>query len=339
MTTKILIIQTAFLGDAVLTLPLIQAVYKKYENPSIDVVCIPTTKEIFSSSPYVKEIFVLDKKNKHKSILQTIKFALSIRKNNYDFLFSPHRSFRTSLMVLLSGAKNKIGFNTASLSLVYSKKIEYRKDFHEVKRNLSLLDDNKILDNWKMLPECKPVNDSLFSDFGITGDDKLIAVAPGSVWETKKYPWEYYAEVISELTGKGYKIILIGGRENKDLCERIRNKLNDSQMVLNLAGELKLIESVSLLKKCNLLISNDSAPMHLGMCADIPVLTVYCSTIPEFGFYPYNDKSSFVSYNDLKCKPCGIHGHAKCPVDTFDCGKKLLPSDVLNEAYKLLKKN
>ncbi len=338
MGTKILIIQTAFIGDAILTLPLIQEVYKRYKNPSIDVICIPSTKDIFSSSPYVNKTFVLDKKNKHKSILQTIKFALTIRKNNYELLLSPHRSFRTSLVVLLSGAKNKIGFDVASLSFVYSEKIKYEKDFHEVKRNLSLLNDKKLLENWKILPEC--ILPEL--DESIAGEIKgkrFITIAPGSVWATKKYPWEYFSVVISELINDGFEIALIGGSEDKELCEKIKNHTDKSNGILNFAGKLNLLESISLLKRSELLISNDSAPTHMGMCADIPVLTIYCSTVPEFGFYPYNGKSAFVSYNELDCKPCGIHGHDKCPVKTFDCGKKLLPSDILKEVYILLKKN
>jgi heptosyltransferase-2 len=72
------------------------------------------------------------------------------------------------------------------------------------------------------------------------------------------------------------------------------------------------------------------------MCADIPVLTIYCSTIPQFGFYPYNKKSDYISFDDLICKPCGIHGFSKCPLDTFDCAKLLVPNLVIEKAEKLL---
>ena len=102
------------------------------------------------------------------------------------------------------------------------------------------------------------------------------------------------------------------------------------------AGDFSLIYTIELLKNTSLLICNDSAPTHLGMCADIPVLTIYCSTVPQFGFYPYNKKSDFISYDNLFCKPCGIHGFNKCPLDTFDCAKLLLPNLVIEKAEKLL---
>ncbi len=73
------------------------------------------------------------------------------------------------------------------------------------------------------------------------------------------------------------------------------------------------------------------------MCVDIPVLMLYCSTVPEFGFYPYNDKSFSLSYNDLKCKPCGIHGYDNCPLGTFECAIKLKPAVVMEKIYEILK--
>jgi heptosyltransferase-2 len=97
-----------------------------------------------------------------------------------------------------------------------------------------------------------------------------------------------------------------------------------------------LIEVVELLKKAKILISNDSAPTHLGMCADIPVLTIYCSTLPEFGFYPYNKKSQYLSYNNLACKPCGIHGYDECPLKNFACGNNLKSSFVISKIEEMV---
>lgn len=86
-----------------------------------------------------------------------------------------------------------------------------------------------------------------------------------------------------------------------------------------------------------MLILNDNAPVQLGMCADIPVLTIYCSIVKNLGFYPYNDKSPCISYDDLYCNPCGIHGHDQCPVKTFDCGNKLLLETVISELKEYLR--
>ncbi len=339
MNNRVLVIQTAFLGDAILTLPLIQEIKRKFGNSKIDVVCTPATKEIFLLSPYVESVIVLDKKNKHKSLISTIKFALRLRNQKYEYLFSPHRSFRSSIIALFSGANHKTGFDNATLSFVYSHKIKYEKKLHEVARNLSLLKDPELLRNWKILPECNLPEKNILENLPLNSTDNLIAVAPGSVWETKKYPKEYFIQLVSKLASEKYTILLIGGKEDENLCAEIKNSADKTNNIINLAGKLKISESISVLKKCRLLICNDSAPTHMGMCANIPVLTIYCSTVPDFGFYPYNSKSSFVSYDKLECKPCGIHGHQKCPVNTFDCGFKLTPETVYNEVKMLLEKN
>ena len=91
-----------------------------------------------------------------------------------------------------------------------------------------------------------------------------------------------------------------------------------------------------MMRNCDGLICNDSAPTHMGMCADISVLTLYCSTVPEFGFYPYNEKSTYLSLPDLECKPCGIHGHNECPIASFECGVKLSPDLVIKTLQELI---
>ncbi len=112
--------------------------------------------------------------------------------------------------------------------------------------------------------------------------------------------------------------------------------LNLMRMFLMLLVIFSIVESIELLKSAKLLISNDSAPTHMAMSAEIKTLTIYCSTIPEFGFYPYNKKSDSISFDDLKCKPCGIHGHNLCPIKTFDCAMNLLPEQIILKAEEML---
>jgi len=333
---KILVIQTAFLGDAVLTLPMIQKLKEKYPSSEIDVLCIPQTKELFDHSKSIKSVIPYDKRGDQKSLLSFLKLIIFIRNKKYSHIYSPHRSFRSSLIVYLSGAGTTVGFDSTSISFVYGTLIKYVKERHEVARNLDLIGFDTSKDNWKILPTVE-IESSLESNIvkmiGNLTDKKIAAIAPGSVWKTKIYPRENYIEIMKYLIKKNYFIVLIGGKDDKLLCERIEKEFSDS--VKSFAGKLSVIESVSLLKKCSVLISNDSAPTHLGMIADIPTLTIYCSTIPDFGFAPYNGKSSYVSYNDLNCKPCGIHGRNKCPIQTFECGYKLLPQIVFSSFDKM----
>lgn len=338
LTEKILVIQTAFLGDAILTLPMIQKLADMYPTAEIDVLAIPSTMELFSASPYVHEVLVIDKKGKEKSIVSLFKYAGRLKEKKYSRIFSPHRSLRTSLIVMQSGVKETTGFDNASFRHVYKNLAAYKTHRHEVQRNLDLIGFNYNGSEWKILPQVKIPDSSKESVELFLGANKIeypfIAIAPGSVWATKKYPEEYFTEIIKYLAGTGNPVVLVGGKNEKELCGRIAEKFPGS--VYSSAGELSVTGTIFLLKKSLLLISNDSAPVHMGMCADIPVLVLYCSTVPDFGFYPYNYKSSYLSHGDLECKPCGIHGYKECPLIHFECGKKLGPLQVISKIKEMI---
>ncbi len=335
---KILVIQTAFIGDAVLTLPMIQKLKEIFADSEIHVLCIPITKEIFALSPSVNKILVMDKKGKDGNFFSLFKFISRIKSEKYTRIYSPHRSFRSSFLVRFSGAKFTYGFSNSSFKRVYRCLINYEPKKHEVQRNLDLIGFSYDSESWKVLPEMKLAQilsvplDKIFVNY--SGDSKFFVIAPGSVWNTKKYPSEYFSVIIKYFIKKGFHVLLLGGSEDKILCERLASEFEEN--VVSAAGKFSLIESAAVLKKARILISNDSAPTHLGMLADIPVLTLYCSTVPDFGFYPYNSKSCYLSYNDLSCKPCGIHGYKICPIRTFECGYSLKPDVVISKIEEML---
>jgi heptosyltransferase-2 len=333
---NILVIQTAFLGDAILTLPLIDKLHEKFPLSKIDVVSIPATLPVFQMSPFVTEVFPFDKKRKQKSFISTLLFGRKLRKGKYDLVFSPHRSSRSAILAKTTGAELRFAFDKASLNFFYTDKVKYRKDFHEVKRNLSLVCNEDEIADWKKLPQIV-ISDSDVSKakelIKETGNKELILLAPGSVWETKKWPLKYFAEIASTLNEKGFAVGIIGGKEDYELGAEIVQ--NSNSAVINFCGKLTIPQSVALIREAALLVTNDSAPTHMGVIADTKVLTIYTSTIPGFGFYPYNAGSSFLSLK-LPCKPCGIHGWEKCPLKHFDCGNKLKPDYVLNKIEQML---
>ena len=338
ISDKILFIQTAFPGDAILALPAIQKLKETNPDSSIDVLCIPETQEIFNASPSISATIVIDKRGKQKTIVSTYKFIKKVKQNNYNKIYSSHRSLRTALIVFLLEVNESYGFDNSSLMHIYKYLVRYDISKHEIQRNLDLIGFNYDSESWRIIPEInsdasiKEKIKSFLSQNKLNND--FIAVAPGSVWNTKKYPIEYYKEIVKELINKKYRIVLIGGKNDEEICSDLASGFGDNAIIA--AGNFTIVESVELLRHSKLLISNDSAPTHMGMSADIKVLTIYCSTVPEFGFYPYNDESSYISYDDLKCKPCGIHGHEVCPIKSFDCGLKLLPNQIILKAEEML---
>lgn len=338
LNDRILVIQTAFIGDAILTLPMLEKLKQRFPQSEVDVLTIPPTEEIFSAAEYVNNVIVMDKKGKHKGIRALGKFIKDLKKYNYTKIYSPHRSFRSAYITLKLGVNETYGFDSSSLKYAFRNLIHYNQHHHEVQRNLELIGENIRGDNWKIEPKItfsenvrNTVNQKLSSQ-KIIG--KFIAIAPGSVWQTKCYPEENFRGLIKLLTDKNETVLLIGSKADKKLCDGIASGFDDN--VKNFAGEFSVVESIYLLKNAKLLITNDSAPTHFGMCANIPVLTIYCSTVPAFGFYPYNNNSRYISYDDLDCKPCGIHGYNKCPIKTFVCAGKLSVQAVFAETEIML---
>jgi heptosyltransferase-2 len=333
---RALVIQTAFIGDAVLTLPMISKLKELYEDIVIDVVCAPFTAEIFASSGAVNNVFVMDKRGKHKSIFALYKFAKLLSAEKYDRIYSPHRSFRTSLFVLFTGVKETYGFSNSSFNYVYRNIVNYDGNIHEVKRNFSLIGFYPGEGFADMLPELN-FSDAVkrkvenFKKENVKG--KYIVIAPSSVWKTKEYPAEYFKKIADYFSRRGYSVILMGSEKDSF---RLKEYLTYNDKLILAAGLFTLVESVELLRGAELLISNDSAPAHLGLCANIPALMLYCSTVPGFGFYPYSAKSAYLEVDGLSCRPCGIHGKTECPLGTFDCGYKLTPEQVIKKAEELL---
>jgi heptosyltransferase-2 len=333
---KILVVQTAFLGDAVLTLPMIQFLKDRFKDSLLDVLCIPSTSELFSYSPFVNDVIIYDKKGIHKSFKSIFEIARFIKERNYTKIYSPHRSFRTAVIIYLTKIKSTFGFDNSSLKYVYKHLVHYDKNIHEVARNLKLAGFEVIEDNWKILPQVRVPTDAKNKIEKLIGNkkEKIAAVAPGSVWQTKVYPKEYFSKITEYLIKHGYFVYFIGGKEDQTLCEILQSEHPENSS--STAGNFSIIESIALLKNCSVLVTNDSAPTHLAMIADIPTLTIYCSTIPDFGFYPYNSQSNVISFDALKCKPCGIHGKNKCPIKTFDCGFNLHPDLINAKLYQIL---
>jgi heptosyltransferase-2 len=332
---NILVIQTAFLGDAVLTLPLIQEIARRYPNSAIDVISTPVTQELFEASPFVHKVYPLDKNRKQKRILSTVFFANALHQNSYDVVFSPHRSFRSAVIVNKIKAPRSVGFSNAEWKGAYTEIVKYRRDFHEVQRNLSLLSGD-YGESWRIRPIVKVKEESKkkVNEFLERTDyEKLAAVAPGAVWATKKYPEEYYRKVIHHLVQSGFTVLMIGGKEDEKYCEKFTDI--NPQKIINASGKFSVVESIELLSHCDFIVSNDSAPTHLGQAAGIKTLTIFVSTIPGFGFYPYLPGSAYLSYDELDCKPCGIHGKKKCPLGTLECGYALKPERVIEKLEEM----
>lgn len=319
MSKKVLIIQTAFLGDVILTLPIVQVLKKENPDWQINFLCIPATEILFKHNPLVDKLIVYDKRGGDS--FRRIKKEV---KNNYDIVISSHRSMRSSLIAFFSKAKTRITFDKTSQSFLYTDKVKYVTGIHEIQRNLSLLKPLGIEEENTIKPELylssEEVNaiDKLFSNENIKREDDLIALAPGSVWFTKRYPKEKFAEVLKLLNNTNSKIFLIGGEADRELGDFLISNSSNKNIV-NTIGKLNVLESAELIRRCRVLLTNDSAPLHIANSVGTKIVSLFGATVPLFGFFPYGKDDVILETEGLKCRPCSIHGGDKCPIGTFIC--------------------
>ncbi len=312
---RILIIQTAFLGDVILATPVVSELARLFPNCKIDVLVRKGNESLLSNNSKINEILILDKKApKIQSLKKLIKI---IRSKKYDEVINLHRFASTGILTAFSGAKSKVGFDKNPMSFAYSIKIKHSMTGqHEVERNLACVAHHGASSFIK--PELFP-SESDFQKVMPFIQEKYYCLAPASVWFTKQLPIPKWIELANQLANEG-KVYLIGGPADRDLCESILGKTNGSH-IENLAGNFTLLESAALMKHAKRNYVNDSGPMHICSAMNSPTTAFYCSTIPDFGFGPLADDSEINETNlDLSCRPCGLHGFKSCPKNHFDCG-------------------
>ncbi len=324
---KILIFQTAFLGDLILTSPLIKSVKKSFPESEVSLIVRKGFESVFKGFPYVSEIIPYNKK-------KILEFSKILKGKNFDLVISPHRSHRTSLVLFLSGVKRRIGFNTSGFSFLYTDRVKYRqgKGIHEVDRNLDLLLPLKdefsiVIDREPELPISDIESKSVLEKFNLKKG--YITLAPGSVWKTKMWLPEYYGDVARYFLGKGKTVVLVGSKGDIEACQKVHEIAE--KRTINLCGKTTLREFFSVIRESELLISNDSSPVHVATSFKIPVVAIFGATVPEFGFYPYRN-GVVAEVENLYCRPCGIHGGKKCPEGHFRCMRDLKPEIVIEKA-------
>jgi len=330
---KILLIQTAFIGDVILITPLIRAIKEIYPDSLLDVMVIPQTADILENNPSINELVIFDKrKNKFISFVNTLRI---IKKKKYDIAFSPHSSMTTALLMYLSKIPTRVGFDRWQAKNLLTHKVPHPGGKHKTEKNLhllSLFSDNKFSIQTELFPSEKMFKkaSALLSDLKMN-TRKLIAVAPGSVWFTKKWPQEYYKILVKQLSENGYGIVFIGSPDERKICEEISPEKNS----INLAGELSLLESAAVIEKCDLMICNDSGALHLANAVKTDVIAFFGPTVKSIGYYPFRD-NDYVFEIDIDCRPCSSHGGNKCPLEHFDCMSLIKPDSVFLKVKELL---
>lgn len=323
---KILVIQTASIGDVILVTSLLEKLHHKFPNAQIDLLLKKPNQQLFIGHPFINNIWIWDKSN--KKYLRLLALCEEIRKEKYDVVFCVQRFFSSGLVTLLSGAKKRIGFKKNPLSIFFTHKVEHKieKGIHEVDRNISLLEGYWC--KTAPRPQLYPTKDDN-SKTSVYKQGAYYTLSPASLWQTKTLELEKWVELVDKIP-ENSTLYLLGSNSDRALCDKLIKKTTHTNTI-NLAGKLSFLQSAALMRDAKMNFTNDSAPLHLCTSVNAPVTAVFCSTTSDFGFTPLSENSLVVEAEPTpECKPCGLHGAKKCKTGTFACSRNIDINKLIN---------
>lgn len=330
-----LVIQTSFLGDMVLTTPLLAYLAA---SSTVDVVCTPAASVLLENHPAVRNVIVYDKRGKDRGAAGAMRLAMRLRENHYDAAYLAQGSIRSGAIAFMARIPERVGFVTSAGRWFYTTRVLPIENTHHAARLLALgtRDPLRVVRNAELRPRLYPGERERLAVDEVLGtnamtDEPLIAMAPGSVWATKR--WPYFPQLAAALRDFG-RIVVVGTEADRPLALEIVAATKGQ--AVDATGRLSLLASAELIGRSALLVTNDSAPLHLASAMNTPTVAVFGPTVPEFGFGPLADRSTVAGHTSLACRPCDRHGPQRCPLGHWRCMREITPDGVASLAVGLL---
>jgi heptosyltransferase II len=311
---RALVIQTAFLGDVVLTTPLLAALAQRH-GP-VDVVTTPAAAPLLEGHPAVRRVIRYDKRGADAGLRGVWRLAGELRQSGYQRAVLPHRSWRSAGLALLAGIPERIGFAGAPPAIAYTARVSRAREGHEVERLLALSAPDTTPTPAVALgltTADRAAADRWLAERGI--EPGFVALAPGSIWGTKR--WPYYPELAATLERP---IVVLGSRDDVPLAQAVVAAA--PRRAHSAAGELDLRTAAALLERASVLVTNDSAPLHLATAVGTPIVALFGPTVPAQGFGPRGAGDLTLGV-PLGCRPCSAHGPQVCPLVHHRCMRDL----------------
>ncbi|MGI8618415.1 MAG: glycosyltransferase family 9 protein [Gemmatimonadaceae bacterium] len=341
-----LVVQTSFIGDMVLTTPLIAELAR--QGP-VDVLATPITAPLLANNPAVRRVILYDKRGADRGPIGLWRAARSTRELfdegkkhpvGYDAAYLAQGSLRSAIAARLIGAKNYVGFSTSAGRALYTKLVPYREEKHHAERlwSLSTWAGRDAAPPTGLRPSLYPGEkerdaiDALLSGNTAQASQQptansqqpLVVLAPGSMWATKR--WPFFAQ-LARLLSERYRLAIVGGAAEQDAARSIRNDAGVD--MLDGTGALSLLGSAELIGRAAAVVTNDSAPLHLASAMNTPTVAIFGPTVPTFGFGPLATRNAIAGIDSLACRPCHRHGPRRCPLGHWRCMRDLSPEQVV----------
>jgi len=334
---KILVIRFSSLGDIILMLPLLNRLRAGFPNSRIDLATKKRYSGLFEENRNINGIYTLVSDR----FIELLRLRKKIRKNKYDIILDAHNVIRSNFLYHTISANRKIQIRKDHIRK--GMLIKYKQNFYKEYKSqrdkylelADLLGASSLKDeqNRLHLPLKTIKKVEILIEQSNFKDRELIAVAPGARWDTKRWPEERFRDLAAELGKRNFAIVLVGGEEEKALAGRIAETTH--YPIVNTAGKLTILETGAVLKKCRLLVTNDSALLHLSEQVETPVAALFGPTVKAFGYYPRMKESAAIEV-ELDCRPCSRSGSSLCPLGTKECLTSIGVAEVLKTIESIL---
>jgi len=357
---RIAVWNTAFLGDAVLTLPLLRSIREVWPEAVLDFYVRGGLAELFRAQPEISHVFAYDKRGTARGLSGFWLLGREVASRRYDLWISAHLSLRSSLMAWMSGAPLRVGYAEASLAWwIFHRQVGRRfEQRQEIERLLGLLEALDLPDHedknspvWPELALDPTAQRDAAALMACLPPGPVLGVNPGSVWPTKRWLPEGFATIMDKALDAGASVVLLAAPDETDTAAEVLDLLatrrrdrgislvdpviwprshDGAVRLLDLSGKTSLPVLAAVLARLQCYLTNDSGPMHLAWAQRVPVVALFGPTTKELGFAPRGD-SVIMEVPDLDCRPCGLHGHKSCPRKHFRCMTELDPDTVWRE--------
>ncbi len=335
---RILVVQTAYLGDLVLTTPLVRELARACPGAEISLVTTRLGADVFLGLPGVRETIEFDKRR--SGLVGLVRLAARLRGTRFDVALLPHRSSRSASLVRLAGIPRRIGFAGAPGAWAYTTRVRRDTAQHAVRRYLALAEplggDPATADARPVIggaSRARGTAERLLDACGVARSP-FVALAPGSVWPTKRWTSSGFAALALALRSRGIEPVLVGGVEDLPACHAVAAAVPGG--LRSLAGRTTVAELAAILARAAALVGNDSGASHVAAAVRTPVVAVFGPTVPAAGLAPVGDEHVIVERDGLPCRPCSPHGGRRCPLGHFRCMREIDGPRVLDALLPIL---
>ncbi len=322
------IIQTAYMGDVILTTPLLTTLAERY-GP-VDVVTTPASAPLLESHPAVRRIIRYDKRGDDKGWPGVRRVASEVRRGRYEAAYLPHRSWRSATLMLLARVPERIGFEDSPASALYTVRMPRPVQAHETARLWSLA---RAPADTPVPPVSLGLNerdhaeaDHWLATQGASGP--FIALGPGGPWGAKR--WPYFPALAAAVD---LPVVVIGGPTDAHLGQEIVDAAPGRAW--SACGQVGPRTSAALIARAEALVTNDSSPLHLGLAVGTPMVALFGPTVPSFGYGPIRRGDICLGVEELLCRPCATFGPAVCPLEHHRCLRELQVAQVVEALGRL----